>query len=116
MSSAAVARRMDPERRREHLLDVAGRYIAHHGTAVSLDDIAREAGISPPLMRHYFKNRDGLIGALTERASRDFEDIYLGPTGGDLGDRLSRYLDWVAEHQWAHRLWVTARVGEHPAV
>jgi AcrR family transcriptional regulator len=103
---------MDPERRREQLLGVAGDYIGEHGIDVSLDDIARVAGISPPLMRHYFKNRDGLITALAERAARDFEGIYLGPDGGALGERLGRYLDWVADRQWAHRLWVNAANGD----
>ena len=108
MPSAAAARRMDPERRREHLLEVAGQYIAEHGTAVSLDDIAKEAGISPPLMRHYFKNRDGLLVALTERAVVELETIFLAPGGGDLGDRLRRYLDWVPANQWSHWLWVAS--------
>jgi len=108
MASAPVARRMDPERRREYLLDVAGDHIAQHGTAFSLDDVAQAAGISPPLMRHYFKNRDGLLAALTARATVELEDIWLAPQGGDLGDRLSRYLDWVPDHQWAHWLWVAS--------
>jgi AcrR family transcriptional regulator len=99
---------MDPERRREHLLDVASDYVAVHGTQISLDDIAREAGISPPLMRHYFTNRDGLVTALTERATGELEDIFLGASGGDLGERLAHYLTWVADHQWAHWLWVAA--------
>lgn len=107
-TAAPLARRMDPERRREYLLDIAGRYIAVHGTAVSLDDIAHEAGISPPLMRHYFKNRDGLLAALTERAQAELEDIWLAPDGGDLGNRLARYLDWVPTNQWAHWLWVAS--------
>lgn len=106
--SEIAARRMNPEQRREHLLAVASEYVAAHGTAVSLDDIAREAGISPPLMRHYFKNRDGLLDALTDRATAELEEIFLASSGGDLGDRLTRYLDWVAAHQWAHWLWVAS--------
>lgn len=110
----AVARRMDPERRREHLLDVASAYIAEHGTSVSLDDIARVAGISPPLMRHYFRNRDGLLDALTQRATVELEQIFLGSQMGDLGERLARYLDWVGVHQWAHWLWVAASATSTP--
>jgi AcrR family transcriptional regulator len=105
---------MDPERRREYLLDVASRYIAAHGTDVSLDEIAREADVSPPLMRHYFKNREGLLATLAERAAADLETIYLGPAGGDLGDRVARYLDWVATQPWVHWLWV-ASSGGRPA-
>jgi AcrR family transcriptional regulator len=99
---------MDPERRREHLLDVASEYVAKHGTAVSLDDIAPVAGISPPLMRHYFKNRDGLLAALTDRATAQLERIWLGADSGDLADRLVQYVDWVPNNQWAHWLWVAS--------
>lgn len=109
--TVATTRRMDPERRREQLLGVAAGYIGMHGIDVSLDDIAREAGISPPLMRHYFRNRDGLIAELTERAVQELEDIYLNDNGGDLGDRLTRYLDWIQTHRWAHCLWVTSAAG-----
>jgi AcrR family transcriptional regulator len=103
---------MDPERRRAQLLGVASDHIGRHGIDVSLDDIAGAAGISPPLMRHYFRNRDGLIEALVERAALEFEEIYLGPDGGNLEERLRRYLDWVRTHQWAHRLWINAAIGD----
>ena len=79
-----AARRMDTERRREHLLDVADEYLRNHGPESSLDEIAREAGVSPPLMRHYFRNRDGLVAALGERAAGQLEAIFLDPGVGDL--------------------------------
>lgn len=113
MATVAPKRRMDPERRREHLLDVASDYIGERGTEVRLDDIAQEAGISPALMRHYFKNLDGLLAVLTEQACAELEAIFLAPGGGDLGQRLARYLAWVPEHQWAHWLWVAA-TGRNP--
>ena len=100
--------RMDPQRRREQLLDVAADYIGERGVDVSLDDIAREAGISPPLMRHYFKNREGLLVALFERMLGEIIPIWTAQSEESLADRLGRYLDWIAARPWAHRLWMAA--------
>jgi AcrR family transcriptional regulator len=99
---------MDPERRREQLLDVAALYVSEHGVDVSLDDIADAAGVSPPLMRHYFKNRDGLLVALMQCGIEETDAIWTNPTGGDLAARLARYLEWIELRPWAHRLWVAA--------
>ena len=114
VTANAAPLRMDPERRREQLLDVAAEYIGQHGVDVSLDDIAREAGISPPLMRHYFKNRDGLLVALFERMLGEILPIWTAQSDESLGDRLARYLDWIAGHPWTHRLWMAATTKELP--
>jgi AcrR family transcriptional regulator len=112
VTTDAVPLRMDPQRRREQLLDVAADYITEHGVDVSLDDIAREARISPPLMRHYFKNRDGLLVALFERMLEEVLPILTTPSEESLDDRLVRYLDWTAARPWGHRLWMAASTKE----
>lgn len=99
---------MDPDRRREQLLYVAAQCIGEYGIDVSLDEIAREAGISPPLMRHYFRNRDGLLLELFERMLGDLLPIWTEASAENIADRLGRYLDWIAVRPWAHRLWVAA--------
>ena len=55
------------ERRREELLDVADRVIQRHGTGVSMDEIASEAGITKPVLYRHFGDKDGLYEALTQR-------------------------------------------------
>lgn len=112
VTTDAVPLRMDPQRRREQLLDVAADYITEHGVDVSLDDIARKAGISPPLMRHYFKNRDGLLVALFERMLGEIVPIWTTRSDGSLADRIVGYLDWIAARPWAHRLWMAAATKE----
>jgi AcrR family transcriptional regulator len=53
--------------RREELLDVAGLVIQRRGVAVSMDEIAAEAGITKPVLYRHFGDKDGLYKALTER-------------------------------------------------
>jgi AcrR family transcriptional regulator len=55
------------ERRREELLDVADRVTQRRGVAVSMDEIASEAGITKPVLYRHFGDKDGLYQALTER-------------------------------------------------
>lgn len=99
---------MQPSRRREQLLDASAAYVTSHGVDFSMDDIAREAGISPPLMRHYFGNRDGLLTALMKQGIEQIMDILIGPHHADLEARLDAYLEFVRERPWAHRLWMAA--------
>lgn len=104
--------RMDAARRRETLLSSAATYIATHGLEFSLDDVARDAGISPPLMRHYFKNREGLVIALVEQGIEAITSILTAPDGGRLEERLQRYLAYIGERPWAHRLWMAAALDD----
>ena len=54
-------------RRRAQLLDAAERLISRRGSAVSMDEIASEAGISKPILYRHFGDKDGLHRALAER-------------------------------------------------
>lgn len=103
---------MEPGLRREQLLNASAAYVASHGVDFSMDDIAREAGVSPPLMRHYFGNRDGLLTALVEQGIEQIMEILTGPHHGDLNARLYAYLEFVRARPWAHRLWMAAGTHE----
>lgn len=103
---------MDAARRRETLLSSGAGYIAAHGLEFSLDDVARDAGISPPLMRHYFKNREGLVVALVEQGIEAITSILTAPDGGRLDERLRSYLAYIGERPWAHRLWMAAALND----
>lgn len=104
--------RMDAGLRREQLLAAGATHIEIHGLDFSLDDVARHAEISPPLMRHYFKNREGLLVALVEQGIEAITSILTGPDGGDLRARLERYLQYIRERPWAHRLWMAASLDD----
>jgi AcrR family transcriptional regulator len=60
--------RLSPEIRREQILDHAGRIVATDGlTGVSMERIAREAGISKALIYAYFSNQTVLLKDLLRR-------------------------------------------------
>jgi AcrR family transcriptional regulator len=62
---------MPPEQRREHLIDAALEVILERGYAgVSIEAIAREAGITRPVVYDHFPNLNRLLHAVIEREER----------------------------------------------
>lgn len=57
----------DPQARRDALLDAAVRAIRAAGPGASMDDIAREAGLTKPILYATFGDKAGLASALAER-------------------------------------------------
>jgi AcrR family transcriptional regulator len=65
------APRMPLEQRREDLLDAALRVLARDGYgAVSIEAIAREAGVTRPVVYHAFDGLEPLLHALLDRSQR----------------------------------------------
>ncbi|WP_187776426.1 TetR/AcrR family transcriptional regulator [Antrihabitans cavernicola] len=58
---------VDPEIRRENILDAAERVIARTGPAIAFADIATEAGFARTAVYAVFPDRDSLLSALTVR-------------------------------------------------
>jgi AcrR family transcriptional regulator len=54
----------DPARTRRAVLDAAAAAVAGHGAGVSLDVVAREAGVSKAGLLHHFPSRDQLLLAV----------------------------------------------------
>ncbi len=73
MAKSATARaRAEAEGRdsRDAILEAAARAIAARGVrGLRIEDVAREAGVSPPLLYYHFESRSGLVRAALERAS-----------------------------------------------
>src|SRR5436309_11760225 len=58
------------EDRREQIIDAAMRVFSQKGfTRATNKDIAREAGITPGLIYHYFENKEALFKAIIEGRS-----------------------------------------------
>jgi len=80
--------------RREQLLDATKRIVGQHGLhAVSIDRVAREAGISRPIIYEHFSDLGGLLEALLERegarALRQLRDVMpADPPAGELVEVL----------------------------
>jgi AcrR family transcriptional regulator len=67
---SATTTRMTAEERREQVLDVTKRLAADRGFhAVSIEAVARAAGITRPIVYAHFKDLQGLLEALVERES-----------------------------------------------
>jgi AcrR family transcriptional regulator len=106
--------RLSAHARREQLLDAAKEVVARGGFhAVSIEAVAREAGVSRPIVYGHFDDLPGLLEALVEResaraqaqlaellprnlGSRDARDILVGA--------LCSYLRAVAEDPGTWRL------------
>lgn len=68
--AGATTTRMTAEERREQVLDATKRLAAEHGFhAVSIEAVARAAGITRPIVYSHFKDLKGLLEALVERES-----------------------------------------------
>ncbi len=66
------ANRLPPEQRREIILDAAVELILASGhTSVSLEDVAKAAHISTPLIYKYFPKREALLKALLDREFKE---------------------------------------------
>ncbi|WP_175521973.1 TetR/AcrR family transcriptional regulator [Streptomyces sp. CAI-85] len=101
--TTGVRRRMGVEERRQQLIGVALELFAQRSPdEVSIDEIAAAAGISRPLVYHYFPGKISLYEAALKRASEDLASRFVEPHEGPLGARLlrvmSRYFDFVEGH------------------
>lgn len=98
-----VRRRMGVEERRQQLIGVALELFSQRSPdEVSIGEIATAAGISRPLVYHYFPGKLSLYEAALKRASEDLASRFGEPHEGPLGARLlrvmGRYFDFVDEH------------------
>lgn len=91
---------MAPTARREAILDVAGRlFSAQSYAAVSASDVAREAGVAPALVHHYFGGKRGLFLELVARLGPELYEVIRVDTSRSVRVRTqmfaSRWLGWV---------------------
>lgn len=94
---------MGVEERRQQLIGVALELFARRSPdEVSIDEIAAAAGISRPLVYHYFPGKLSLYEAALKRAAQDLSSRFEEPHEGSLGGRLlrvmRRFFDFVDEH------------------
>ncbi|UGY91034.1 TetR/AcrR family transcriptional regulator [Streptomyces gobiensis] len=101
--TTGVRRRMGVKERRQQLLTVALELFSQRSPdEVSIDDIATAAGISRPLVYHYFPGKHSLYEAAVRVAADELSARFIEPHEGPLGPRLlrvmGRYFDFVEEH------------------
>ncbi len=101
--STGVRRRMGVEERRQQLIGVALDLFSRRSPdEVSIDEIAAAAGISRPLVYHYFPGKLSLYEAALKRAAEELASRFSEPHEGPLGARLlrvmRRFFDFVDDH------------------
>ncbi|MFV0136342.1 TetR/AcrR family transcriptional regulator [Streptomyces sp. HMX87] len=101
--TTGVRRRMGVEERRQQLIGVALELFSRRSPdQVSIDEIASAAGISRPLVYHYFPGKLSLYEAALKRAADDLAARFVEPPQGPLAARLlrvmGRFFDFVDEH------------------
>jgi AcrR family transcriptional regulator len=94
---------MGVDERRQQLIGVALDLFSRRSPdEVSIDEIAAAAGISRPLVYHYFPGKLSLYEAALKRAAEDLAGRFVEPHEGPLGARLlrvmRRYFDFVDDH------------------
>ncbi|MFG3201950.1 TetR/AcrR family transcriptional regulator [Streptomyces sp. NPDC048192] len=94
---------MGVEERRQQLIGVALELFSQRSPdEVSIDEIASAAGISRPLVYHYFPGKLSLYEAALKRAAEDlaarFDEPHEGPLGARLLRVMCRFFDFVDEH------------------
>jgi AcrR family transcriptional regulator len=115
-----VGTRLSSEERREHLLHVGVELVGRHGTAdVSIEEIARAAGVSKGLLYHYFPTKTDFFVAVLARSQAEMDQAVLRDpelTALEQFDRnLDGFLDFVDAHAEGYLAVVNAR-GREPRV
>ncbi|MFI9647636.1 TetR/AcrR family transcriptional regulator [Streptomyces sp. NPDC052040] len=101
--TTGVRRRLGVDERRQQLIGVALELFSQRSPdEVSIDDIATAAGISRPLVYHYFPGKLSLYEAALQRAAENlasrFDEPHEGPVGARLLRVMHRFFDFVDDH------------------
>jgi len=96
--------RLDPATRRDQILDAANALFAERGyDDVTIEDIARSAGVARGLVHHYFGGRKEVYLALLERLGVGRAEPLRPPVGRSararVEDSVSRWLDWAGANR-----------------
>jgi AcrR family transcriptional regulator len=108
--------RMQPESRREQLLDLGVRLLSRRPLEdLSIDELAEEAGISRGLLYHYFGNKQDFRRAVVRRAADELialtrPDDRLEPLHR-LQQGLEAFVDYVEGHYHAYATLVRGAAG-----
>ena len=100
MSTPRRYQRLDPATRRDQILDAANALFAERGyEEVSIEDVARSAGVARGLVHHYFGGRKDVYLGLLERLAAGREEPLRSAVGRSararVADSVSRWLDWT---------------------
>jgi AcrR family transcriptional regulator len=117
-ATAEPRRRMRAPERRAQLLDVARRLFGTAGYhSVSMDAVAREAGVTKPILYDHFPSKHELYLALLDADLTSLHDRVRAALDAPTGNRerirasFQTYFDFVDEHAQGFRLLMQETVG-----
>jgi len=112
--TTSTSSRMTAAQRREQLLDVTTQIVSDHSFhAVSIEAVARGAGISRPIVYEHFGDLPGLLMAVVERemgralaqvSETELTDLTKGSATDLMVESLASYLGAVRAHPTTWRL------------
>jgi AcrR family transcriptional regulator len=112
--------RLPVDERRKQLLEAGAELFARYSyDELSMAKIAREVGISKPLLYHYFPSKQAYFSATLEQAAAELAEAVqpdpdLSPVE-QLAGSLDAYLRWVERNKAAYSKLITS-VGSVPEV
>jgi AcrR family transcriptional regulator len=112
-------RRLSTDARREQLLASGARLLAQRPyDEVSIEEIAKAAGVSKGLLYHYFPTKKDFLIAALERGQAELALLTAPdpdlPPAEQLAASLDRFLDFVEAHEAAYATIFSSRGGGHP--
>jgi len=101
-------RRLDVDVRRAQLLETGARLFTEQGyEAISMNDVARAAGISKGLLYHYFPSKQEFFAATLQAAAQELAAVTqtdaAAPPLEQVEQALDAYLAWIEENADAYR-------------
>jgi AcrR family transcriptional regulator len=114
-------RRLSTDARREQLLASGARLLAARPyDEVSIEEIARAAGVSKGLLYHYFPTKKDFLIAALERGQDELAELTAPdpslPAAEQLDASLDRFLDFVEDHEAAYTAIFSSRGGGDPEI
>jgi AcrR family transcriptional regulator len=100
LDRAQERRQLEAARKREGILEASGRAFARGGYhATTMQDIAREAGYTPPSLYAYFDSKEQIFLELAALLSREFTSVFDEPLSAKLSlrERLEQLLRQLFE-------------------
>ena len=118
MATSQTKRRMRGPERKAQLLAVARRVFGRKGFhGVSMDDVAKEAGVTKPILYDHFSSKEALYLSLLDVDAEALEERIRSALSAPTGNRerirqsFQAYFDFVDEHAEGFRLLMQETVG-----
>ncbi|MDF1660727.1 MAG: TetR/AcrR family transcriptional regulator [Planctomycetota bacterium] len=115
-TSVKTRRRLDPEQRREALLSFGCQHFSEHSfDAISMDVMAKSAGVSKALLYHYFKGRRGFYLATVKHV---VDEVIVAMTTACADDQdqailsmLTAFVDYCKENAGIYKTVIRGGLG-----